>query len=235
MKVVETFNTLQGEGKYLGVPSYFIRTTGCNLRCSWKNTDGTTTICDTPYTSFNPQKGIDYNAHDIDKMISETNSKHLVITGGEPFMQRDLPTIVKELTQKYHITIETNGTIYQPIKGTFLSISPKTKSSYAQANEDDAKLHMKNNNFIDTIKGLLRDGHDYQLKFVYNQKSDLEEILQIKKAVNALDRKIYLMPQGISDSQFKEKQQEMFNICVQYGFNYTPRMHIDIWGNKKGI
>jgi 7-carboxy-7-deazaguanine synthase len=236
MRIVEEFYTLQGEGKFLGVPSYFIRTTGCNLRCAWKNPAGDITLCDTPYTSWKPEKGDNFN---IDKFIQDNGDKpfnHIVITGGEPTMQRDIAQIVNKLQEyKYDITIETNGTIYVPgIKNVFLSISPKLKNSYAQTGGVEKNMHTKNNHFINTIKQWMVD-NDYQIKFVYNDVSDLDEILDIKEQIGAPANKIYLMPQGISTEQFKYKEKQMFEICKEYGFNYSPRMHVDIFGNKRGI
>lgn len=235
MKVVEEFATLQGEGKYIGVPSYFIRTTGCNLRCEWKNTDGTTTKCDTPYTSWNPEKGYDLNpATALEKMGD--NISHVVVTGGEPTLQHDLKEIVDYFNmQGKQITIETNGTRFvEGLTGVFLSISPKMSNSYFQETEVAAKIHMLNNKFKKTVKQWM-DNNDYQIKFVVNGKEDLEEIVYLKNELQIPNNKIYLMPQGITTDEFKTKEKELFEQCFKYGFNYTPRMHIDIFGNVRGI
>lgn len=237
MKVVETFSTLQGEGKYLGVPSYFIRTTGCNLRCAWKNKDDSVTICDTPYTSFKPEKGYRLDVESVLEKLTNKSIYDIVITGGEPTIQRDLSTIVNEfINEGYRVTIETNGTKYhKSIESAFISLSPKLKSSYAQTNKREKRLHEKNNQFLGTTKNWVESDNDYQLKFVVNDESDINEIRDIQKKLQSPSHKIYLMPQGITQEQFQEKQQWMFNQCVKYGFNYTPRMHIDIFGNVRGI
>lgn len=235
MKIVEEFLTLQGEGKYLGVPSYFIRTTGCNLRCAWLNPDKTVTICDTPYTSFNPEKGYDFKFNSLSSLSNEI--EHIVLTGGEPTIQPDIEKVVNELSDEgFQVTIETNGTKFIPnISGAaFISISPKLTSSYAQSSAKDAKLHQKNNIFIKPCRDWLKH-NAVQLKFVYNQASDLDEILEIQRVLSLPSHLIYLMPQGISTAQFQQKSQEMFKVCIENGFNYTPRMHIDIFGNKRGI
>jgi len=237
MKVVEQFKTLQGEGRYLGVPSYFIRTTGCNLRCAWKNPNDTITICDTPYTSFNPEKGSDLDIEQVLKTLKDSNIKHVVITGGEPTLQKDLSEVVNRfIEQDYHVTIETNGTRYVPdIPLAFMSISPKTGNSYNQVEGSvESKLHQTNNSFMEPIGQFVKTNL-YQLKFVFSDERDIAVIESIRGINKIPRRNIYLMPQGISREQFKEKEQKMFELCVKYGYNYSPRMHVDVFGNKRGI
>lgn len=237
MKIIEKFNTIQGEGKYLGVPSYFIRTTGCNLRCQWRNKDGSTTICDTPYSSWKPERGEDANLDDLINNISKTKSKHVVITGGEPTLMKDLPYIANGLISNgYHVTVETNGTIYHPnMEKAFMSISPKLMSSYAQQEGSrEATMHSNNNNFIKPTKQWMKT-NDYQLKFVYNGVGDQKEISDLVTELGAPRDKVYLMPQGITEQQFKSVSKELFNYCMKEAYNYSPRMHIDVFGNKRGI
>jgi 7-carboxy-7-deazaguanine synthase len=77
MRISEIFYSVQGEGILAGVPSVFIRTSGCNLRCSW---------CDTPYTSWKPE-GEDLSIDEVfDRATAFTAARHVVITGGEPMI-----------------------------------------------------------------------------------------------------------------------------------------------------
>lgn len=235
MKICEEFETIQGEGKYVGVPSYFIRTTGCNLRCAWKNLDDSVTICDTPYSSFKPEKGYEL---DVDKVLSKlekTAIKHIVITGGEPTIQTDIPNIVNRFIEhEYLVTVETNGTVYyENMSEAFMSISPKLESSYAQTNERERKLHKKNNIWIGPTRSWMNT-NDYQLKFVVNEHRDINDIDMYRKILQTPRENIYLMPQGITEEQFKQKQKWMFDECIKHGYNYTPRLQIDIFGNKRG-
>lgn len=236
MKIVERFLTLQGEGKYLGTPSYFIRTTGCNLRCAWKNENNSTTICDTPYTSWNPERGENLDINKVVDFLKDKPVKHIVITGGEPMMQKDISNIVNEFYNRgYFITVESNGTIYRDdMQRAFMSISPKLKSSYAQEESKERRIHDNYNLFFDTTQRWIKDNL-FQLKFVVNEQTDLEEILDLQQKWKVDNDVIYLMPQGISSSQFEDKSKWIFNNCVKYGFNYSPRMHIDLFGNIKGI
>lgn len=238
MNIIEKFSTLQCEGRYLGVPSFFLRSTGCNLRCAWKNPNGSVTLCDSPFTSWEPQKGQKMNSEDVlNELSKHPQIKHVVITGGEPTLQIDLASIVKDLISKdYKVTIETNGTRYMHLPGAFMSISPKLASSYSQiANSVEYQMHTRNNlNWPNVVKKYI-ENNDYQIKFVYNEKKDLDEILYFCDTLKVPHDNIVLMPQGITTEQFKEKEKEIFKTCIEYGFHYSPRTHIDIFGNVRGV
>ena len=121
MRISEIFYSVQGEGSLVGVPSVFVRTSGCNLRCSW---------CDTPYTSWNPE-GEDLSVSDIlDRAAEYPAARHVVITGGEPMIAPG----IAELSQRFrergmHITFETAGTVFAPVACDLMSISPKLSNS----------------------------------------------------------------------------------------------------------
>jgi len=237
MKICENpYDTLQGEGKYIGVPTYFIRTAGCNLRCMFKDANGLTK-CDTPYSSW---KVTDVKTFDVNKAlktINEIGRKHICITGGEPLMHIDLSEIVDKLILNGNVvTIETNGTYYDPsMPEAFMSISPKLRSSYNQpADSNEAKMHERNNNFLEPTQKWITS-HEYQLKFVINDDSDISEVLDIVDDLGADKSKVYLMPQGITKEQLQQKSQWLFGQCIEHGFNYAPRLHIDLFGNKQGI
>ncbi|MDP6599438.1 MAG: 7-carboxy-7-deazaguanine synthase QueE [Candidatus Poribacteria bacterium] len=121
MKYSEIFYSIQGEGQLVGLPSVFFRTSYCNLRCIW---------CDTPYTSWQPEDK-DISVEDAVVAILAYDCQQVVITGGEPFMQaKELTLLCQQLRQQgQHITIETNGTLFQQVEANLLSISPKLASS----------------------------------------------------------------------------------------------------------
>src|SRR2546426_10236001 len=98
MRVAELFYSIQGEGKLAGVPSVFVRASGCNLRCVW---------CDTPYASWNPE-GEDVAVDQIVRRVGEFGSRHVVVTGGEPMIMLDISALCDALKGAgHHITIET--------------------------------------------------------------------------------------------------------------------------------
>src|SRR5690606_9472705 len=103
MLISEIFYSIQGEGLLTGVPSVFVRTSGCNLRCNW---------CDTPYASWKPE-GTQMSVDEIVAAIKQhTAARHVVLTGGEPMLAKELPELAAALKcDGYHLTIETAATI----------------------------------------------------------------------------------------------------------------------------
>lgn len=129
--------TLQGEGKLLGIPVLFIRTSGCNLRCTWTTPTGKLSICDTPYASHHP---VEVDIMDTAEVVAMVRAnlgpiRHVVISGGEPTIQpMPLVELARQLKKqlKVHITLETNGVLFIPELVSHIdlfSISPKLKSS----------------------------------------------------------------------------------------------------------
>jgi 7-carboxy-7-deazaguanine synthase len=102
LRIAELFYSIQGEGALVGVPSFFIRTSGCNLRCSW---------CDTPYTSWRPE-GVEMG---LDRILDEVRAhptRHVVVTGGEPMIAPEILPLTQKLRDRAHITVETAGTVF---------------------------------------------------------------------------------------------------------------------------
>ena len=119
--ISEIFYSIQGEGELTGVPSVFVRTSGCNLRCSW---------CDTKYASWKPEG----DQIDIDQILTEVRkfpAKHCVVTGGEPMVAKGIHELMAALRQEgYHLTIETAATVSPGgIECDLASLSPKLSNS----------------------------------------------------------------------------------------------------------
>lgn len=227
MKISEIFYSIQGEGILAGVPSVFIRTTGCNLRCTW---------CDTPYTSWKPEGyQLLYGA-----LLSEVRRHwcgHVVITGGEPMILPDLLELtekVKDIDQ--HITIETAGTAYQKVVCDLMSISPKLSNSTPHDREDGkfAAQHEELRYQPDVLKQLISE-YNYQLKFVISSVKDVREARDIVREIGASRSKVLLMPEGTTREALTERAQWLVTVCKDFGYRYCPRLHIDIWGNKRGV
>src|SRR5206468_7782061 len=102
MLIAEIFYSIQGEGELTGVPSVFVRASGCNLRCTW---------CDTPYASWEPE-GQEMQIGQIVARAMELGAKHVVLTGGEPMIMPDIADLCDALqSQDRHVTMETAATI----------------------------------------------------------------------------------------------------------------------------
>ena len=227
MKISEIFYSIQGEGILAGVPSVFLRTSGCNLRCTW---------CDTPYTSWTPE-GDDLPLDTILADVRRRESKHVVVTGGEPMIQQGIGQLTQRLKDlDLHITIETAGTVYQPVTCDLMSISPKLANSTPLQREDGrwAAQHDRLRHQPDVLKQLMAE-YPYQLKFVVSDPGDLTEIETILKETGADRSRVLLMPEGTSSETLSERARWVVDICKREGFRYGPRLHIDIYGNQRGV
>ena len=227
MKIAEIFYSIQGEGMLTGVPSVFVRTSGCNLRCVW---------CDTPYTSWSPE-GADMTVEQILAAVQSHPGRHAVVTGGEPMIA---PGIV-ELTEGIrkvglHVTIETAGTVYNAVACDLMSISPKLENSTPHERENGkwAAQHERLRYQPDVLRKLMEE-YAYQLKFVVASPEDMTEIAKMLEDVQADRSRVVLMPEGITPEALRERAPWLTEICKREGFRFSPRLHIDLWGNRRGV
>ena len=228
MRIAEIFHSIQGEGLLTGVPSVFIRTSGCNLRCDW---------CDTPYASWKPE-GPEMSVEEILMKLTEWNFNHLVLTGGEPMIAPDLPELATALKkQKKHITIETAGTILpKSIPCDLASLSPKLSNSAPPPERDPAwaKKHEATRLQPEVISEWIRN-YPFQLKFVVSSENDLIEIKNLLSHLPpVLPGRILLMPEGIDSKTLASRSPWLVDICKREGFRFCPRLHIELFGHKRG-
>jgi 7-carboxy-7-deazaguanine synthase len=223
VKIAEIFYSVQGEGGLVGMPSIFVRTSGCNLRCVW---------CDTPYTSWQPE-GDELSLDEILARVDvHTAARHVVVTGGEPMIA---PQIV-ELTEGLralglHITVETAGTVYKPVRCDLMSISPKLAHSTPPG--EWSTTHERLRIQAETLRRLM-DEFDYQLKFVVAAREDLAEISTLIEQLGADRSKVILMAEGIDPVVLRERGVWLAEICKREGFRLSPRLHVDLYGNTRG-
>jgi 7-carboxy-7-deazaguanine synthase len=227
MKIAEVFYSIQGEGRLMGVPSAFVRTSGCNLRCAW---------CDSDYTSWRSE-GAQHTVAEVLERVAAFPTKHVVVTGGEPLLAVGIDDLCAALRERgYHITIETAATVFKPIACDLASLSPKLANSTPWQREGGrfAAMHEALRLQFDVIRAFMDRG-DYQLKFVVEQPSDLGEVLAILEKLPGVDRtKVLLMPQGVTPAELEPRGRWLSEVCKEHGFRYCPRLHIDLYGNRRG-
>jgi 7-carboxy-7-deazaguanine synthase len=223
VKISEIFYSLQGEGGLVGMPSIFVRTSGCNLRCRW---------CDTPYTSWNPEG----EEMTIDAIMAATRkypASHVVVTGGEPMIAPAIGELTARLKRVgMHVTIETAGTFWADVRCDLLSISPKLTNSTPEG--PFAAQHERLRIQPEILMKLMA-AHDYQLKFVIAERSDLDEIRSLVKTLGAPRRNVILMPEGVDINVLRERTAWVAELCKSEGYRFTPRLHIELYGNKRGV
>ncbi len=227
MKIAEVFYSIQGEGLLAGVPSVFVRTSGCNLRCHW---------CDTPYTSWQPE-GTDQSIEALLEYVRQSGTRHTVVTGGEPFLQPQLGELCDALRGAgQHITIETAGTVYRDVACDLMSLSPKLANSTPWEREEGrwAAQHERLRYQPAVLRRFLA-AYPYQLKFVVSSEADLVEVEGIVSDTAAARDRVLLMPEGTTPQAIAAASLWIVEACKRTGFRYSPRLHVHIWGDKRGV
>jgi len=201
-----------------------VRTSGCNLRCVW---------CDTPFTSWQPTG----DERSVDSIVDEVNgygASHAVITGGEPMIAPGIEALTKRLPQ--HITIETAGTVDANVRCDLMSISPKLANSTPVKRDGGrwADQHERLRYQPEILRGLI-GRYDYQLKFVIADAADLEQVNAMVGDIGASRSRVVLMPEGVDSAILAERGRWLAEIAKREGFRMTPRLHIDLWGNRRGV
>ncbi|MEL6328363.1 MAG: 7-carboxy-7-deazaguanine synthase QueE [Planctomycetota bacterium] len=237
--VSETFCSLQGEGALAGTPSWFLRLSGCNLRCRW---------CDTPYASWSPEG----ERRSVDGLIGEglaSGVRHAVLTGGEPMIFPELAAIASGLRAGgMHVTIETAGTVDRPeVEFDLMSVSPKLSNSTPLGDPRDpggawAGRHDRRRLDAGALGGLLRrggeSGRSRQVKFVVTGEADLAEIegvLALPEVVAAglAPEEVFLMPEGTAVPE-PASVAWVVGLCRERGWRYGHRLHIELFGDTRG-
>ncbi len=225
MIINEIFYSLQGEGFLTGTPSIFIRLAGCPLRCKW---------CDTKY-AWDSKAGKDYSIEEILQTIQQWSCKFVVITGGEPMINSDLPALAQKLkADDKHITVETAGIAFIPnLACDLMSISPKLSNS-VPAEPKLAEIHKNFRPDLAVLRELI-DNCEYRLKFVVDSQADLPEIRQmVDKLGNVNSEKVLLMPQATTRDEFLAKAPMVADMCKQTGFVFGQRLQVLLWNNRRG-
>jgi 7-carboxy-7-deazaguanine synthase len=223
LKIAEVFYSVQGEGTLVGVPSVFIRTSGCNLRCSW---------CDTPYASWSPE-GEELSVDEIvERFTSYSAARHAVLTGGEPMIMPGIVELSAKLRDRgIHITVETAGTVFSPVACDLMSISPKLSNSTpdGQFRNQHERLRIQ----PEVLVRLIRE-YDYQLKFVIATESDLNEVQSLVASLAVPAAKVILMPEGTSAEELNARGVWIAELCKRHGYRFSPRLHVYLYGNRRG-
>ena len=222
----EIFHSLQGEGASIGTPSVFLRLALCNLVCTW---------CDTKYTW--DWRTYDYKAEVMDVPLEMVEEKilgyecpHLVVTGGEPLLQqRSLAPLLRSLARRgFSIEVETNGTI-TPEPGLLetveqWNVSPKLANSGNSPHRREVS------------ESLLAFQHlpKAYFKLVVVEPSDLEEVVALIQTYDIPRDRVILMPEGRDQQRLREIGEWLSRVCVEEGFRFSPRLHILLWGDKRG-
>ena len=230
MKISELFFSIQGEGELTGVPSVFVRTSGCNLRCRW---------CDTKYASWKPE-GENVTINDLLDKVCSYPARHVVISGGEPMIAKGIKEFTHLLKESgKHITIETAGTISpNGIQCDLASLSPKLSDSTPKEGEINKEwIDRHESKRLDY--GILSEwvnSYNFQLKFVVSKEEEIKEIQNVIRRIEGkiLPQKVLLMPEGIDPDTLRSRYDLLIDLCKENGYRLCHRLQIDLFGNTPG-
>ena len=249
--LTEQFFSIQGEGKYAGVPSYFLRTGGCNLSCpgfgAAYEVDGEVRLgCDTYFAVDGHFSSSWEKVIDADILISHLKNEFekigyipaMVITGGEPLMyaKDDVFYTVLESMVEHGVTItfETNGTIeidfenYPAYKECIFSLSLKL----ANSGEPLGKRIRP-----EALKSIHSHAKESFLKFTIDatlvETTALDEINEIREKLPELE--VYCMPVGESRDSIWKNDKAVFEFCMKHNFHYSDRLHIRVFDTTQGV
>jgi 6-pyruvoyltetrahydropterin 2'-reductase len=228
--VSETFYSIQGEGKYAGVPAVFLRTQGCNLLCRWP--------CDTIPVW---REGRLYSYAELYELWKRNKwvgsfekGAHLILTGGEPMERQEeiagFLTYLHDRGPKPFVEVETNATISpKPSFDAFIrhyTCSPKLSNS---------GMPVGRRRRAEVIKNFV--SHDRAIfKFVIDSQSDVREMLDgYVEPFGIEPSRIYLMTEATCEEELREKSKWLIELCKEHAFNYSPRLQLSIWNRLTGV
>jgi len=176
----------------------------------------------------------------VGDILSETaplnHIQHVVVTGGEPLLQSDMPALLDGLNnQGRTITVETSGTHHQAgLAVDLYSLSPKLGNSLPGLTQAGARrIHLRNNNLA-ALSGYVAGSDDYQLKFVVCGPEDIQEIEDLVRRFSIPPDRVYLMPEGTTSEALRKKASIVTRLCKDHGFRFSDRLQIHRWGNRPG-
>lgn len=284
LKYSEAFYSLQGEGKFVGQPSIFLRTFGCNFQCQGfglprghvpdKKDQERSKVNPDDYDSFQElplvQTGCDsYASWDarfkhfaksetVEELVetltnlcpnkqwaNDVSDVHLIMTGGEPLLawQKIYPELFKKLADRgmKNVTFETNGT--QFLRPEFKEWLENSDRRIHITWSVSPKLSISGHHWEEAIKPLVLKEYSQvpnsrlYTKFVVSDMIDFEEIekaVKSYKEVGADIQDVYAMPVGGTTQGLELSEKKVAEICLQKGFRFSPRLHVNIWGNTWG-
>jgi organic radical activating enzyme len=217
-RIAETFFSIQGEGPTAGLPAVFIRLQGCSVGCRW---------CDTKY-SWDGGGGREVEVHTLIAEATAYPCRRVVITGGEPLESSLLLPLATALAQRaFVIEVETSGTVAPPEEASPTiqwNVSVKLAGSEV---EEPRRINP------DAIRAFLERGAWW--KFVVADEPDLAEVLRLAERFALPRERILLQPEALRRDEVLERSPWVIEACKRHGFRFSPRLHILIWGARRGV
>ena len=217
LRLSEIFLSIQGEGPSAGTPAHFIRLQACDVGCKW---------CDTKY-SWEFAGGTQIDFEELwERLRALGEAALLVVTGGEPLEHPGIALLLKEALSRWErVEVETSGILPPPLchPKLYYNVSPKLPSATPRWRETwrhiDSWLGDRNGTF----------------KIVVGDPPDLEDARRLIAEHRIPSARVILMPEGITEARLRERAPALADACKQYGFRFSPRLHVWLWGARRGV
>ncbi|MDR1554942.1 MAG: 7-carboxy-7-deazaguanine synthase QueE [Campylobacteraceae bacterium] len=251
MFLVESFLSIQGEGKYAGTPSIFLRFGGCNLTCKGFGCESISPLDDSKLIGCDSIFAVDKKHFEknweklcagelLEKVFLYTKNltykPNIVITGGEPLIHYKHHDFYRflELLNDFNVFVETNATVlidfetFKQYKNLSFCMSVKLSNSKEKY---EKRVNKK------AIEAICKNAKDAFFKFVLNEQmlKDGTAQKEIEDIVKDFSAPIFCMPLGKNRKELEENSKSIISFCVKNGYNYTDRIHIRLWNDKRGV
>jgi organic radical activating enzyme len=217
-RVAEVFYSIQGEGVTAGLPAVFVRLQGCSVGCGW---------CDTKY-SWDPEAG---SAVELGTLVDEVSAypcRRAVVTGGEPLESTLFVPLLRALGSRgFSIEVETAG-ILPPPPGVDRAIQWNVSLKLAGSGADEERRLRP-----EAIRGFL--ARDAWWKFVVTNDTDVSEVLRLAERFALPRARILLQPEAVRRVDLIERSPAVVEACKRHGFGFSPRLHVLLWGARRGV
>ena len=217
-RIAETFYSIQGEGATAGLPAIFVRLQGCTVGCGW---------CDTKY-SWDPAAGREVDLPALLDEVAAFPCRRVVITGGEPLESLLFGPLTAALAARgYLVEVETSGTRAPAAEvdaGIQWNVSVKLSGSGVPESTRISPV---------AIRAFLARGAWW--KFVVSDPAELGEVLRLAERFALPRERVLLQPEGLRAEELAARTPWLVEACKAHGFRFSPRLHILIWGAKRGV
>jgi 7-carboxy-7-deazaguanine synthase len=218
-RVAEVFYSIQGEGATAGLPAVFVRLQGCSVGCAW---------CDTKY-SWDPAGGRDVR---LDALLDEMSAfpcRRAVVTGGEPLESLlFVPLLTALLGGGWQVEVETSGTLPPPPALAGRPVQWNVSVKLAGSAVPEARRVRP-----EAIRGFQEA--EAWWKFVVTDEADLDEVLRLAERFALARERVLLQPEALRREELIERGRWVAEACTRHGFRFSPRLHVMLWGARRGV
>ncbi len=223
----------------MGMPSVFVRSSLCNLHCTWCDTDYTWNWEGTPWEHETGKKYakeeyiVSLEASEVAELVASFPCKNVILTGGEPLLQQqgweEMIQFLRERDSSYRFEVETNGTLAP--SDLMSDLIDQWNVSAKLSNSGNKKELRINEAALQNFAAR----ENAWFKFVIQSEDDLTEVQHLEKTFGLSKHKILLMPQGRTAEVLQDKRLWLADICRDQGYRFSDRLHIQLWGSKRGV